>query len=47
MSLVGTLRSATRSAANLRAVQKGRVPQRVSNLAIGRALGRVTRGLWR
>ena len=47
MSLVGSLRIATRVAANLRAVQTGRVPQRVANVAIGRCLGKVTRRLWR
>lgn len=47
MSLVGKLRSATRVAANLRAVQTGRVPQRVANTGLGRIMGRVTRRVWR
>jgi hypothetical protein len=32
---------------DVRAVQTGRVPQRVTNRLIGRAAGRVLRGLWR
>jgi hypothetical protein len=32
---------------DVQAVRTGRVPQRVTNRIIGRAAGRVLRGLWR
>jgi hypothetical protein len=49
MSLTSALYRAARLSASGRAVRRGRAPQRLANLAIGRALGRagVWRRLWR
>jgi hypothetical protein len=47
MTLTSLLFKAARASATGRAVRKGRVPQRASNIIIGRAAGRVLGRLWR
>jgi hypothetical protein len=45
MCLTSQLYRAARASAAVRAIRRGRVPQRMVNIAIGRGLGRL--GLWR
>jgi hypothetical protein len=47
MNLTSALYKAARLSATGRAVRRGRAPQRLANILIGRAIGRLTRGLWR
>jgi hypothetical protein len=46
-SVTSILFNAARLSATGRAVRRGRAPQRVVNIGIGRVIGRLTRGLWR
>ena len=47
MSVTGSLFKAARLSATARAVSRGRVPERVVNIAIGRIAGRILGRLWR
>lgn len=45
-SLTSLLFKSARLSATGRAIRNGRVPQRASNIVIGRAAGRLLRRLW-
>lgn len=47
MNLTSLLFKAARLSATGRAIRRGRAPQRVANIAIGRAAGRLLSRLWR
>lgn len=47
MSLRQNLYTAARIVGWIQAAQRGRLPERAANVAIGRLVGRLTRRLWR
>lgn len=47
MSTRSNLYQAARLLGHAQAVRRGRVPERVTNVVIGRLVGKILRGIWR
>lgn len=47
MTMTSALYKAARMSATARAIRNGRAPERLANILIGRAIGRLSSRLWR